>query len=143
MRIILTISLCLLFALPAAAQNGEPPPAGERTVTALTLARTDRDGNIEENPDVFAPGDVPLHCYIDLSAGGPALVRMTIYAVKAKGLRPNSAVVTVRYRMKEEETGVTFTASPGKTWPVGQYRVEVLVDTRPAAAKEFRVEGQQ
>ncbi len=138
MKSILIISLCLLFALSVQAQTTKEDET-EAKVVKLTLAKEDADGNIIEDPEFFGTKDIPIHCYIDLNAEKPTLVKMRIIAIKAKGLRPNSQVVAVQYKTKNGEYGVSFNASPGKIWAEGDYKVEVYLNGKLAESREFKV----
>ena len=140
MRLILTGLVCLFFALNIFAQTEDSNGAGkEQAVEKISLGREDKDGNIEEDIEVFSPQDVPVYCYIDLASARPTQVKMKVVAVKAKGLRPNSAFVTVEYKTKEGEKSVDFYASPEKVWAVGEYLVEIYLDGKVSATKNFRV----
>ncbi|MDQ3634964.1 MAG: hypothetical protein M3405_10730 [Acidobacteriota bacterium] len=141
MKFILTGSLCLFFVFGAFAQTKDLPEKTEQSVEKLSLARKDKDGNIEEGLEVFNTKDIPITCYIDLSSDIPTLVKMNFIAVKAKGLRADIKIVTVSYKTKDGENSVSFNASPNKIWAVGDYRVDIFLDGKLAASKEFKIEA--
>ncbi len=139
MKIILMLSVCLLLATGVSAQTAE----GEKTengIEKLTLAKKDSEGNIAEDLEVFGTKDIPIYCYIDLTSDKPTLVKMDFIAVKAKGLRPNSRVISVIYKTKSGENAVTFNASPNNTWAVGDYRVDIFLNGKLAESKKFKIE---
>jgi hypothetical protein len=141
MKFILTVAVCLFLALSISAQTEDTNGSAEKeqAVEKISLGRKDKDGNIEEGVEVFAPKNIPIYCYIDLTSGQPTLVKMKIVAVKAKDLRPGTQIVAVQYQTKDGENGVTFNASPGNSWAAGEYRVEVFLDGKPSVTKDFRV----
>lgn len=141
MKFILTGFLCLFFVSITFAQTKDLVEIKEQGVEKITLARTDKDGNIEEGIEVFGTKDVPIYCYIDLNSHKPTLVKMEFIAVKAKGLRPDTKIVTVSYKTKNGENSISFNASPAKIWAVGDYRVDVFLDGKIAASKEFKIEN--
>lgn len=140
MRMALAALVCLLAALSATAQSTN----GEKSATpdvSVTLARQEKDGTISDDREKFGPGDVPLYCYVDLSSDKAVNVKMVIVAVKAVGLRPESAFITVSYKTKEGDTQVSFTAKPAKLWPTGSYRVDIYLDGSKAGSRTFTVTG--
>jgi hypothetical protein len=138
MKIVLLASVCLLLALGIQAQTAEKETT-EKEVKKLSLGKEDKEGNIIEDVDVFDPKDIPIYCYIDLSSDKPTMVRMSIIAVKAKKLRPESQVIKIQYKTKAGENGVTFNAKPGEAWATGDYRVDVFLDGKLSKSKEFKV----
>lgn len=137
MKLVVTVLVCLAAAGAAHPQasetDGDNPPA------KLTLAKKEKDGTITENPESFRVRDVPITCYVDLPDDEPVEVRLVIIAVKAVGLRAGSAVVTVRYKTSQGETGVTFTAKPKDIWAVGSYRADVYLDGDLSVSKGFEI----
>lgn len=139
MRNGLIIMLCLLLALSIYPQTTQNEEENAVKVTKLSLAKKDSDGNIIEDLEIFGTKDIPIYCYIDLSSDKPTLVKMNFIAVKAKGLRPNSNIVTVSYKTKSGENWVSFNASPKSIWAVGDYRVDILLDGKLSESKEFKI----
>ncbi len=139
MKIFVLLSLCFLLAMSIQAQTAPDETEEKAKVTKLTLGKEDADGNIIENPEVFYAKDIPLYCYIDLNTEKTTMVRMKVVAVKAKGLRPNTQIALVRYKTKDGETGVSFTATPGKLWAEGDYRVEIYLNAELSESKDFKV----
>ncbi len=143
MKFILTAILCFCSSIAISAQtekNEFRKDTTENKVTKLSLAREDADGNIEENVEIFSPKDVPIFCYVDLSSSKPTSVQLNFIAVKVKGVRPNSKIISTRYKTKKGENAVTFTGKPEKDWIIGTYRVDILLNGKLAVSKEFAVE---
>ncbi len=130
--------LCLMFASHGFAQesNGTDP---DNRILKVTLAKTDADGNIVEDPSEFTPGDIPIYCYVDLNEDEPASITVRYIAVKAKGLRPNTLIVKLQHKTKQGDTGASFHASPAGKWAEGDYAVEVYIDGQLSETRTFRV----
>ena len=142
MKFICAVLVCLfcLANLIAQPEKGEfDKTEKEKKVIKLALAREDKDGNIEENPEVFSPTDIPIFCYVDLNTTDPTLVKLNFIAVKVKGMRPNSKIISTQYKTKDGEDAVTFTGKPEKKWVIGKYRVDIYLDGKLAEKKEFVV----
>lgn len=137
MKAILVVLVCLFAAASAAAQTAGLVRTED--VAKMSLAREEADGTLTENPASFRPEDVPITCYIDLVDDRQVEVKLVIVAVKAVGLRPNSPIVSVRYKTNSGETQVTFTARPKGKWATGEYRADVFVDGARAASGGFKV----
>lgn len=140
MKIVLILSVCLLLALSIQAQDTQKDNTDEVEVSKLTLAKKDAKGNIIEDIEVFGTKDIPIYCYIDLNTTTPTLVKMSIIAVKAIGLRANSNIINVSYKTKEGENGVSFNASPETFWAEGDYRVDVYLNGKLTDKKKFKVQ---
>jgi len=143
MKFILTAILCFCCVIAVSAQTEKSEfreDTTENKVTKLSLAREDSDGNIEENVEAFSPKDIPIFCYVDLSSAKPTSVQLNFIAVKVKGVRPNSKIISTRYKTKKGENAVTFTGKPKKEWTEGAYRVDILLNGKLAVSKEFLVE---
>ena len=146
MKFIFATMLCFLGVLAATAQPDKIDyiGEGERTKTAkLTLAREDADGNIIEDVKVFAPGDIPIYCYVDLISSKPVTVELKFIAVKVAKIRPNTKIISISYKTKNGEDAVTFTGEPEGLWMVGKYRVNILLDGKERLSKTFEVREQQ
>lgn len=138
MRFITTVLLCLLGFFSVTAQT-EKNDFVEGEVEALILAKKDSKGNIVEDVKVFSPTDIPIICYVDLTSAKPVTVKLNFIAVKVKGVRPNSKIVSVSYKTKNGEDSVEFEGKPEKLWVVGTYRVDILINGKLAIGKEFTV----
>ncbi|NNF00270.1 MAG: hypothetical protein HKN25_14720 [Pyrinomonadaceae bacterium] len=143
MKFILAALLCVLAVVSAVAQTektGFSKSAEKNGVKKLTLARQDSEGNIEENIEIFSTNDVPIFCYVDLISTVPTSVQLNLIAVKVKGLRPNTKIISISYKTKKGEDAVTFTGKPENDWIVGSYRVDILLNGKLAKSREFSVE---
>lgn len=139
MKIILTGFLCLFFASALCAQTAE---TSAQSIEKISLAREKKDRSIEENVEIFAPTDVPVYCYVGLTAALPTTVRAVFIAVKAEGLHPGAKIASVEYRTKSGENGVSFRAKPpGKSWAAGDYRVEIFLNGNIEGSQTFKVEN--
>ena len=145
MKFIIAVALCLLGTTFILAQPEKPGNsfAEKSAVKAVTLGREDSDGNIEVDVETFNTTDVPIYCYVDLTSGKPTTVKLVFVAVKVKGIRPNSKLLTTSYKTKEGEDAVTFTGRPAKTWTVGKYRVDIFINGEKKSSKEFSVEAKK
>jgi outer membrane usher protein FimD/PapC len=65
---------------------------------------------------------------------------MNLIAVSVPGVRPETKVVSTTYTTKDMENRVDFTGRPSGLWVAGKYRVDVFLNNRPAASKEFIVD---
>jgi hypothetical protein len=139
MKIFLAVFFCLFFGFNVFAQAGSDENKAEITVEEIFLARDDGNGKLGEATNVFTTTDVPIHCFVGLNLTRAATVKMNLVAVKAEGLRPETKVVTVSYKSDGKQTSVNFDASPEKFWAAGAYRVDILIDGKPAKSLEFEI----
>jgi hypothetical protein len=140
MKIVLTISLCLLFNLNAFAQTERSRNAADFVVEEISLARDDGNGKPGEVTDKFITTDRPIHCLIQLGSSKPATVKMNLIAVKANGLRPETKIITVNYTTKENQNLVNFTGSPDVVWAAGIYRVDIFINGNLTRSQTFEIE---
>ena len=143
MKFIVAVFLCLLSTVGFAAQtgnNGYVETKKEQTKPTLSMAKEDSEGNIVENINIFAPGDIPIYCYIDLNSTKSVTVKLNFVAVKVRGIRPNHKIIRASYKTKNDEDSVTFLGEPDKLWLVGEYRVDIFIDDKLAISKGFVVE---
>lgn len=130
--------VCLLSVANVAAQT--ETAATESVIEEIVLARDDA-GEAGETTETFKQSDVPIHCLIQFKSPQDATVKMTITAVKANGLKPETKIVAVNFKTDGARTGVSFNAAPGsKTWAAGTYRVDIALDGKTAASRNFTVE---
>lgn len=142
MKLVLVISVCLFFALNAIAQTDKSVENIEPVVEEITLARDDGSGQAGETTEKFTITDRPIYCVLQIASTKPVAVKMILAAVKANGLKPETKIVTLNYTTKENETGVTFNFSPGKSvWTAGDYRVDVYLDGKLAKSQKFQIEN--
>lgn len=137
MKPVLAISLCLFFCFDAFAQTEKTAEAG---VEEITLARSDGNGGVGETTDKFIATDIPIYCLITLDSTKSVAVKMNLIAVKAAGLKPETKVVVVNYKMNGKQNQVNFDASPGGVWAAGSYRVDIYIDGKLAKSRAFEIE---
>jgi len=137
MNKVLVVLVCLIAPLCAAAQsNGDEEGS---PVARLTLAKEAKDGTIVEAPESFGISDVPIICYVDLESGDPVEVKAVMVAVKAVGVRPNSAYITVRFKTEPGVVNLNFKFEPKDKWPPGDYRIDVYVAGSKGGSRGFRI----
>ncbi len=142
MKFFLVVLILFCSALSYSAQNRKTDYVEfekKPKVSKLSLAREDAEGNIIEGVSSFSPKDIPIYCYVDLNTSKPITVKLDFIAVKVKGMRPNSKLISISYKTKNGEDMVTFTGRPEKTWLVGSYRVDILLNGKAASSKTFEV----
>lgn len=149
MKIVLSVFLCLFFSLNAFGQAENAEKVGklaqtenvsEIGVKEISLARGDKSGKIGETATVFVTTDVPIYCFVQLSSIDSAVIKMHLVAAQANGLKPETKVVSVSYTTNGKQNMVTFNASPEKLWAAGKYRVDILIDGKPAKSLEFVIQ---
>jgi hypothetical protein len=134
-----TITLLLVCLGLVCAVNAQEGEQDESPVKALILAKNDADGNIIENPEVFTVKDVPIFCYVDLKVEKSSLIMVKFVAVKAKGIRPNTVIISAKYQTKKGEIGAAFDGKPKGQWVPGDYRVDAYVDGKLVEKREFTI----
>jgi hypothetical protein len=138
MKLLPAVFLCLFLGSNAFAQSEENNVNSAVGVKEIALTRG--AGKAGETTDKFRTTDIPIFCLIQLDSEKPATVKMILIAVKAVGLRPETKIVTVNYKTKENQNQVNFTASPDGVWAAGDYRVDVYVDGKIAKSRTFTIE---
>jgi hypothetical protein len=87
---------------------------------------------------VFGQGDV-FYCQVELANAPDDTITKAVWtAVAAEGVDPNSVIME-----KEITSGsgpITFNLSNDQLWPTGKYKVDILVDNKPAKTLEFQVQ---
>ena len=139
MKIFVALFLCLFSAFNAFSQTDSVEDKEEPAVEEISLARNDGHGKAGEAANVFTTTDVPIFCYVRLASTKSVLVKMNFLAVKADGLRPETKLVTVSYKTSGKQNAVNFDASPETVWAAGKYRVDILLDGKPAKSLEFEI----
>jgi len=140
MKIVLTISLCLIFSLKAFSQSEQNGNRSEFIVEEISLARDDGNGKSGDATDKFITTDHPIHCIVGLDLDKPAIVKMNLVAVKANGLKPETKIIVVSYTTKENQNRVNFTATPDGVWATGIYRVDIFINGKLAKGQTFEIE---
>lgn len=135
-KTITVLIVCLALVCVAQAQNTEEK---QSSVKLVTLAKNDPGGFIVEEPALFHPKDIPILCYVDLNHDNPTLIQVKYVAVKAKGIRPNTIVMTAQYQTRKGETGAAFDGKPTKDWAIGDYRVDVYINKILKEKREFMI----
>lgn len=139
MKIFLTVFLCLFFSLNILGQTEQNENDEKIAVEEISLARDDGSGKAGEATNVFMTTDIPIHCFVQLASTKSVLVKMSLVAVKAEGLRAETKVVTVNFKTNGQGNQVNFNASPEKNWAAGAYRVDIFIDGKLAKSLEFEI----
>jgi hypothetical protein len=97
---------------------------------------TDDAGTSETT--VFGQGDI-FYCQVELANAPDDTVTKAVWtAVAAEGVDPNSVLTE-----KEITNGsgpITFNLSNDQLWPIGKYKVDILLNDKPATTLEFEVQ---
>ena len=139
MKFPLIITLCLLFAFSALAQddkNLEPQAVG---VEDVFLAKDDGEGKAGDMADSFLTTDIPIYCVVSLNSTKPAIVKMNFVAVNVKGVKAESRVFSVSYKTNGKQNRVDFTGKPDGAWTAGSYRIDIYIDDKLAVGKSFEI----
>ncbi|MEZ5347227.1 MAG: hypothetical protein R2681_16900 [Pyrinomonadaceae bacterium] len=137
----LFIAFCFAGVYSQTEKAGYTEEDNETEAVTLTLAKKDAEGNIVEDVKVFSPRDIPIFCYVDLKSPKSVMVKLNFIAVKVKGIRPNTKIISISYKLKDGEDNVTFTGKPEKIWFTGTYRVDILIDEKNTISRSFEVEN--
>lgn len=128
----LTVFVCL-------ANGQEVKKEEDSSPVKVTIAKNAPNGTIIENPEYIGVKDIPVYCYVDLVDPKPSLIRIRVFAKKVVGLRPNSAFVSLKYRLKKEDGGASFKLRPKGKWGIGVYLIKVFLDGKEVEKKEFTI----
>lgn len=140
MKIILALLLCFFFSPYLTAQTKQTEADAENGVGEISLARDDGSGNPGEAAANFSATDIPIYCLIRLESVKAVTVKMNLVAVGATGLKPGKIVVSAVYKTDGKQSGVTFNAAPEKIWAAGKYRIDILLDGKPAKSLDFEIQ---
>ena len=65
---------------------------------------------------------------------------MIFVAVKVTGVKPETKVITSKYKTNGEQSQVSFTGKPDKIWTAGNYRIDIFIDEKQAKSIEFEIQ---
>jgi hypothetical protein len=131
-KIKILLLICLLFSVNILAQD-------EVRVEELYLARDDGKGKAGEIAQNFFINDIPIHCVVRLDSMKPVTVKMIFVAVKVNGVKPETKVITTKYKTNGEQSEVSFTGKPDKFWTAGNYRIDIFIEEKQAKSVEFEI----
>ncbi len=132
-KVPILLLLCL-FCFSVYGQNTE------NSIDEIYLAKDDGNGKAGEPVTSFATTDVPIFCVVKLDIAQPTEVKMNFIAVKVKGVKPETTVITTSYKTKDEQNRVNFRGKPEKLWIAGMYRVDIFLDGKLATTQEFEIQ---
>lgn len=111
-------------------------------IDSAFLARDNGKGAAGEETRSFRPGDVPIHCVVELKTAAPITVKLTFIAVYVAGVREGTKVVTASFSTVEGQNQIFFTGRPRDQWSPGKYRVDLSIADEVVRELEFEVVGQ-
>lgn len=138
MKIIFLFLMCVLFSLNVFSQEFDETKR-EIGVEEITLWRDDGNGKPGEATNSFLTSDTPIHCSVQLTSAKIANVKMNLVAVKVAGVKPETKVVSTSYKTNGKQDRVNFTGSPEGEWVVGNYRIDIFIDGKPAGSQPFEI----
>ncbi len=138
MKNILLFLLLVIFTLNISGQNEKK--AADTGVHEIYLAKDDGSGKAGDASENFLTTDVPIYCIVKLDSAKPSVVKMNFVAVAVAGVKPETKVLSTIYKTSGLEDQVNFTGKPDGFWVAGIYRIDVFVDGKPAAKKEFEIQ---
>ena len=139
MRILLTLTTCLLFCLNIFGQTVVSDDIVR--VEEIYLAKDNGEGKAGEKSESFLTNDVPIYCVVQLNSTKSATVKMNFIAVKVSGVKAESNVFTISYTTNGKQSRVSFTGKPdGGKWIAGTYRIDILLDEKPAQNLTFEIQ---
>ncbi len=108
-------------------------------VAEAYLAPANKDGEAGEPAKAFVTTDIPIFCYIRLSAVQVAEVKLNLVAAKVAGVKPETQVVSTTYTTRDGEDRVFFTGRPQGKWVPGDYRADIFVGGVLIRSLEFNI----
>lgn len=140
MKIVLVMFLCLFCGLSIFGQNAASAKNTEAAgIESVWLARDDGNGKAGEETEVFSPEDIPIYCLVQLNSQKQTVVKMNLIAVGVAGVKPETKVITVSFKTDGKQNRVSFTGRPEKVWVIGKYRIDIFIDGKQSASREFEV----
>lgn len=111
----------------------------EIVVLKTCLLNSDSNGEPHQVVDRFLPSERALHYKAEFNRSKIGVpVRIAWYATHTNGVAPdNYEIVAVDFPVVT--TTMTSKATLPRPWPVGQYRVELYVDTRLVRSTPFEI----
>lgn len=141
MKYLAAFFLSFLFALNICAQTEPIQNAFEQIgVEEIYLAKDDGAGEAGAPSTSFTTNDIPIYCVVRLDSARPAIVKMSLVAIGVRGVKPETKVVTVRYKTDGLQDRVNFTGKPDGAWIAGSYRVDVFLNDKLAQSKSFEIQ---
>lgn len=141
MKYIFLLAFFLLSNASIFAQIKETKTINEVGVEEIFLAKDDGSGNAGDKAENFSPTDIPIYCVVQLDSMKSATVKMNLVAVKVKGVKPETKVITISYKTNGEQSRVSFKGAPAGKWIAGNYRFDIFVDGKPAGEKSFEIQN--
>ena len=140
MKFILTLILCFLAVSSVCGQTADASAKPSVGIEEIALAKDDGKGKAGEMTEKFLTTDVPIHFIIRLDSVEAVTVKMTLVAVKAVGLKPETRSVNISFKTDGTQNQVNFDASPNGVWAAGNYRADVYLNGKLADSRTFYIE---
>lgn len=134
MKIVLIVFFCLFFNLYIFGQT-----ESQVIVAEITLFRDDGKGKAGEEVSSFSTMDKPIHFSVELDSNEPTAINMNMVALSVPGLKSGKVVVSISYKTGGEDDIIYFNASPRTVWIAGKYRIDIFIDGKPVASREFEI----
>lgn len=112
---------------------------GPLKIESLFLAKDNGEGKPGDVTEKFLTTDMPIYCVVELNSTAPATVKMILRAVDVSGVKPETTVITVSYKTNGRQNRVNFTGRPEGVWAAGKYRIDILIDDKPAGSQAFEI----
>jgi hypothetical protein len=68
-----------------------------------------------------------------------ATVKMEMVVVEVKGMKAGAKTVVVSYKTNGKQNVVNFSFNPQTVWNAGKYKINVLINGKQSASKEFEI----
>lgn len=139
MKIFTAVFFCLFFALNIFSQTENEIKSDVVSVEDVVFFKDDGTGNRGDETDGFSTTDKPLHCQILLNGEKVTMVKMEMVAVEVKGAKAGAKFVSINFKTNGKQNVVNFKFSPQITWNAGKYKINVFIDGKSSASKEFEI----
>ncbi len=139
MKIIIGILFCLFFAISIFAQVETENKTNAVGVEDIILFKDDGTGKKGDETENFSTSDKTLHCQILLDSEKAVTVKMEMVAVEVKGAKAGAKTVVISYKTNGKQNVVNFNFKPQIAWNAGKYKINVLIDGKQTASKEFEI----
>lgn len=139
MKISIAVFFCLFFVLNIFAQSEKEKKIETIGVEEITLFKDDGEGNRGDETDNFLITNKPLHCQILLDSETAATIKMEMVVIEVKGIKAGAKAVVISYKTNGKQNIVNFSFNPSTVWNAGKYKINVLINGKQSASKEFEI----
>lgn len=139
MKIFIALFFCLFIVINISAQTESENKSDAVGVEDIILFKDDGKGKRGDETESFFTTDKTLHCQILLDSEKAATVKMELVVVESKGMKAGAKTVVISYKTNGKQNVVNFSFNPQTVWNAGKYRINVLIDGKQSADKEFEI----